>query len=437
MKFFVTLVLVATFLIDIPFAHAASTATPRIANIFLSWNITRAQAMQLARWDVVVLDAEIGARQKNLIALMRARNPRIKIFAYISAIEIHKLNDDLSQESPLRGKLHARLSDDVFLKNANGERTSFWKSAHLLNPSSEWKHLLPQYIREEIITAGVWDGIMLDNVWDGVTWYVGDVDLNNDGIADDTDKLNAKWKVAMHELINNIRLQSPNIIIIGNGSTKFTELDGIVFENFPRHGWNETISRLQEFRSTHAGPTFNIINVNAGNTVAAISRDTMQFGLASSLLVDAYFSYDLGDASHAAHWWYPDYTLATGEATGPSREIAPSIWQRDFTHATILVNSSESSSLILRTKNAKKILKQKFPLTLRANIFGSKQKERVVIREAPFQILISIYNLRGEQIHSFVLERQHDEAVTFSVSDANRDGVDEITMQRLSTPVAP
>ena len=265
--------LIATLVI--PSTTPISAARPfasQLANIFLSWVITRDDAERLANWDLVVLDAEVGARQKKLLQLMRARNPHIKILAYVSSNEIHELNERLTNEAPLRGKLQARLSDELFLTNATGTRVSFWPNTQMLNVTTDWKFILPEYIQEEILSTGVWDGIMLDNVWDGVTWYVGDVDLKRDGVVDAPDKANAAWERDMHALLAYLRLRAPNALLFGNGSTKFTELDGVVIENFQDRDFNETATRIEAFRAARAPkPAVVVINSKI-NTNSKFSR---------------------------------------------------------------------------------------------------------------------------------------------------------------------
>ncbi len=336
--FFVFLLLVTT---PTPVAAATTTAQqhPRTANLFLSWKITAADAQKLARWDLVVLDAEVGARQPKLIKKMRALHPGIKILAYVSTSELHIPTDELEQEAPLRNALLAHAPEQFYVHRANGDAVYFWPNAHLMNLTGPWRALLTTFIKKKIFANPVWDGVMLDNVWDGVTWYVGDVDLDDDQKTDVPDAANAAWSDATKQLINDLRAAGPKKIIIGNGSTQFDALDGVVFENFPDHGWAETVARAREFHATHTKNPIIIFNATARNNTENQSETTMRLGLNSALLFDAYFAYDFGDTNHASLWWYPAYEQKIGAPRGAPIEISPGVWQREFSRATITVDT--------------------------------------------------------------------------------------------------
>ena len=71
-------------------AHAATLNHdyPRLANYFLKWGISRAEAIELAKWDVVIVDMEAQTYLPENLKLLRQLNPNIIILAYITAQEI-------------------------------------------------------------------------------------------------------------------------------------------------------------------------------------------------------------------------------------------------------------------------------------------------------------------------------------------------------------
>jgi hypothetical protein len=340
MKYRIFVFLTISFLLTLPTPTFAAQK-PLRANIFLSWNITEAEAIQLSKWDLIILDAEVGALQPKLIKKIRARNPRIKILAYVSAVELQKDQPGLSKHAPLRATLRARTPSSAYAYRADGAAISFWPTAHLMNVTSDWQTILPKFINEKILATKLWDGIMLDNVWNGVSWYVGATDLDNNKTEDSTEIANIVWNSSMHKMITHIKKQSPRAIIVANGSEIYTELDGLVFENFGQKNFYETMARVQNL----SRKKIVILNSTAEN-LDTPSTDQMHFGLASSLLFDSYFSYDMGDTNHASLWWFKEYDLKLGNARGPAIELRPYVWSRAFKSGNVYVNASNATTTI-------------------------------------------------------------------------------------------
>lgn len=335
---------------------------PLRANIFLSWQITEAEAIKLSQWDLLVLDAEIGARQPKLIKKIRARNPRIKILAYVSAVELQKDQKNLSTYAPLRSALRARTPESAYLRRPDGSAISFWPTANLINVVGPWQTILPQFIHDKILSTGLWDGVMLDNVWNGVSWYVGATDLDSNKIEDEPALANAVWNSAQHTMIARIKKLSPRAIVIGNGSEIYSELDGFVFENFGQKNWYQTITRAQTVSSKKRIMIFNTTSENLDEP----SIEQMRFGLGSALLFDAYFSYDYGDTNHASLWWFDDYNTKLGAARTNAKEVQPNVWTREFQNGTVFVNASVATTTIgaveLAPRSSRIIVRLKTPV---------------------------------------------------------------------------
>lgn len=339
MKYRLFVFLTLCFLLALP-TSAIAAPKPLRANIFLSWHITDAEAIQLSKWDLLILDAEVGALQPKLIKKIRARNPRIKILAYVSAVELHKEQPNSARYAPLRTALRARITPVNYVHRTDGTPVSFWPTAHLMNVAGPWQTILPDFIHEKILATKLWDGVMLDNMWDGVSWYVGATDLDNNEIEDSPAIANAVWNSSLHAMASRIKAKSPRALIIGNGSEIYTELDGLVFENFAQRGWYQTITRAQTLSKKVV-----IFNATAEN-LSEPSREQMLFGLGSSLLFDAYFSYDMGDTNHASLWWFKEYNTNLGTPNGAAVELAPHIWTRKFSRATVFVNASVATTTV-------------------------------------------------------------------------------------------
>src|SRR3989338_5212186 len=63
---------------------------PRLANYFLHWTVSEQEARELAKFDLVILDAEAQERSQPQLELIRKLNPRIILLAYVPASEIRR-----------------------------------------------------------------------------------------------------------------------------------------------------------------------------------------------------------------------------------------------------------------------------------------------------------------------------------------------------------
>src|SRR3990167_3302829 len=106
---------------------------PRLANYFLHWTISDQEAQELSKFDLVILDAEAQERSRPQLQELRKLNPNIIILAYVPAGEIRRDVSSLAQIAPLRYKLGTSVPDVWYLKDAAGERRSFWPGTWIVN----------------------------------------------------------------------------------------------------------------------------------------------------------------------------------------------------------------------------------------------------------------------------------------------------------------
>lgn len=315
---------------------------PRIANYFLNWNMVLSEASELAKWDVVILDIEIQERHLDLIKKIRQINPDVILLAYITPQEIEQ--KALSSESSFRKKFASNLKEDWYLKNTKNEKLSWWSGTYLLNiANKDYSNFLINYLKNNVLSSGVWDGIFYDNAWDNITWFAGqDIDYNLDGKIDTG--LDQKWREGMQFLYNETnRLTNNKYLIVGNNANVVykNELDGLMFENFNQLSWSQVMNNYKILRNN----SLNIVNNNTKNT-GKINYKDFRFGLVSTLMENAYYSYDFGDEDHGQNWWYDEYDANLGEALGDAYSekklstYVADIWRRDFTNGLVLLNSA-------------------------------------------------------------------------------------------------
>jgi len=330
---------------------------PRLANIFLHWVLPDSKARDLAKWDVVILDMDIQTSNPNAIKLMRSLNPDIRILAYVPLVEVRQSVQGLSQNS-LRYRMAQQIQEPWYLTAPNGSRLQFWDGTWTMNITNEcprvngqrWNDFLPNFVKNEIVGSGLWDGIFYDNGWDNVTHFVGSsIDFNRDGHSAgyaDADRL---WKEGVAQTLDrsaNI-IGGSHLIVLNDGPYYADHTQGVAIENFSGRDWSDAMNRYKSSIDQSRDPDINTINSNTKNTGNMADYRMMRFGYGSSLLYDGYYSFDFGDRDHGQTWWYDEYNAYLGTPKGAAENITyggsetrPGLWKREFTNGLVLVNST-------------------------------------------------------------------------------------------------
>ncbi|MGE5425967.1 MAG: putative glycoside hydrolase [Bacillota bacterium] len=370
----------------LPLAVLAEPAYPRLANYFLKWEISSAEAEQLAKWDLLILDMEIQENNPDLIRHIRRLNPEIKILAYITSQEIY--NDAGSfNNAPLRGRLYQSLDDDWFLRSSSGSKVVNWPSTSMLNLSEEvtrnkegyrYNEFLPRFIHEEIQATGLWDGVFYDNIWGDIAWVNGgDLDFDNDGRTESALVANSLWAEGVTKLLRLTReLCGPSFLIMGNGRVYWPYqplLNGMMLEGFPsswENGgtWKGSMSTYLKLPSANSQPNTPVINLYNKKTE---DYQKLRYGLTSTLLGDGYFSRDYDVTDHGQTWWYDEYDVNLGTPKSQaynilrsgSNVLEPGLWRRDFTNGIALLNSTDKlQSFVFSKEEFEKIKGDQAPL---------------------------------------------------------------------------
>ncbi len=332
---------------------SAQTDTPLIANYFLKWSISDIEAIELSKWDLLILDMENQINNPEKIKKIRELNPDIKILAYITIQEIRNSCD--SNNIKLRCELLSKINDSNYLKDTNGNKLSFWLNSNLLNVSGIWNEILPNFVKDKIYSSGLWDGIFYDNSWGNISWFNnGNIDIDNDYDLDDKTFIDSLWKSGILKAISQTRiLTNNNFIIIGN-SIEDTDIlshtNGTMIENFSTKSWKNIMPLY--LQNTSFTPNISIINSNTANTGNQNDYKKMRYGLTNTLLGNGYFAFDYGDLDHAQLYWYDEYDTKIGKSISDPINIKTNtstidlgLWRRDFENATSFVNSSRENQV--------------------------------------------------------------------------------------------
>jgi hypothetical protein len=349
------------FLVCLLFVRPAQAATapdhpfPRKANYYLEWTLSASQARELAKWDVVILDMEIQRRYPHLLKHMRLWNPDIVLLVYITPQEIHK--DAATSFSRFRRELHADIPNEWYLVDSRGQRLSWWPGTYLLNVTSQaphvggerWQEYLVDFVVDDLLGSGLWDGVFYDNMWDNITFFVGnDVDTRLGRRVDP--QADARWRDGMSYIYSQTRDRTGGeYLVVANGTTRAYEGDvhGVMIENFLPHAWQPSMNTYQFRQNTSERPTVNLINANTNNgQFSQHDYRRMRFGLGSTLLENGYYSFDFGDEHHGQLWWYDEYAVNLGDPLAQAipqngaQAYETDVWSRPFENGVAVVNST-------------------------------------------------------------------------------------------------
>jgi hypothetical protein len=338
------------------------TVFPKIANYFLKWNISEQEAIELANWDLLILDMEVSFNSPDKIIKIRQLNPDVIILAYITSQEI--LENVNFFNATLRQKLFYSLDDSWWLKDTNGEKIEYWPQTKMLNVSDgsgldkygqRYNDFLPKFVVENIKSTGLFDGVFYDNTWGDVSWVNANIDIKNNGQNLGSNEIDNLWSSGFKKILDKTRnLAGDDFIIVGNGRVHpeyLPYLHGMMFENFPSYWesggtWDGSINTYLNLPLGTRQPSFPVINSYNKNRE---NYQIFRFGLGSALLGEGYYSFDYDVTCHSQTWWYDEYEVYLGNAISApynllennNNLIKPGLWRRDFENGVVIVNSTE------------------------------------------------------------------------------------------------
>lgn len=353
-------------------ANNISAKSLKLANIFLSWEINDEDVINLAKWDLIILDMEHQFNNPDKIKKIRELNPDVIILAYISSQEIR--NDVyLYNYLHLRKEMLETIPEEWYLKYDN-KKVSFWPQTWMLNSSNlgknlngrRWNDYLPEFVSSRVIASGLWDGVFYDNFFDTVDWINGEnIDLDDDSFKDDNQKANFAWQEGNIKILQKTRelIGYDYIILINSSSFEPYQkyINGRVFEDFPISfkgdgSWQANIDSYRSIYNLNINPKFYIFNLT-NNDFSDFSK--MRYGLASSLMFDnVYFSFDASVKDHGQTWIYDEYNLDFSYPKSNVYQVQINnsvLWRRDFRYFSVLLNPNDYSLEIDLLKNEKKI----------------------------------------------------------------------------------
>lgn len=343
--------------VAVPNYSLAAENYPKIANYYLNF-FTPQQYEALAKYDLLILQPEMGISQAKFWTQYRKAKPDGKILAYLYPAAFYRESLFYDQLG-VRNQLFAKIScNDWWLRDVGGDIISPWPRMNAINlTKSEWREANLNHLLKSYDLAKRWDGVMWDLVDSLPSRYSTEpIDVNETKMCAPQAEVDAKWQVAMTQFLALARVKLPKKIMLINGDSLplwQSRINGRMFEHFPTPwegdgGWQASMKQyLSVLPALNQTPKVYVINARYDNNKAESIYQQLRFSLASSLLGDGYLSFDGGAESHSQLWWFDEYDVKLGKAltsatnlTGSTALVAPGLWWREFEKGAVLVNSS-------------------------------------------------------------------------------------------------
>ena len=338
----------------------------------------------LAQWDVIIINPQSAQLQNFSLQSIRAKNPGIKILAWIpfgSSSETWEMSLSMPNLS------------DYYIKNVRGQDLRPPWGGHMMNPwknSFGWpKHVL-SFIEARYLDASkperCYDGIMFDCLWEAApAWWSpdGTADINENRKFNQSD--NHLYQQGMVYLLQHLRSDKPNIIITGNagnpwrsGSPYYRYANGDMAEDaFSsnesgqtnstwRFQWSNYQTCMKEARSPQYffmiadlqyGRT--LLEARTANRLTSDDRRRFRWSMTTTLLGDGYFGFDRGGCLHGQLWWFPEYSVDLGAPapgyTAPKTYrkniYGRGIYSREFSNGCVIVNPTSREIVVEFTED--------------------------------------------------------------------------------------
>jgi hypothetical protein len=342
-------------------------ATPRVAALDYSRNMTTAQQDLLAKYHFVILSITKGmggAKLEAMAAALKARKPGLPVAQYTAINEV--------MCSP-------RTVDDPYEVWAEVTRNNWWLRDATTGLRSQWtkeyrncdvnigRHAPPNDKGQTYgqfkwsVDNRVWfskapsvDWVFLDNFWQKTR---ADADWKRIGVnlKAGSDEAGLLYRQGMVDFVGTVRATSPNLKVMGNinhdlGSAEYDGfLDGAFYEGLFGKSWStETWAGWDAAMAIYRGalqrtrvPGLVFLNTFAEPTDYRMIR----YGLASALLEDGYFVHIPSTGTMKPNW-IDDYGAPIGDAAEPppSAPAHNGIWMRRYANGLVLVNPSKTAT---------------------------------------------------------------------------------------------
>jgi hypothetical protein len=349
---------------------------PKVGNYFTIMARTE-HCEALSKWDVVVLNRNMSQERPEILSTLRSMNADIELLTYYPVAAVWAGYDSMDTLARLYGQKVEAC--DWWLYDNKGNRVGDPEGSWFINfttkcPQDEYgitvDQWLADFIADEILVGGPWDGILLDIMFENAWWLNNTdwfseppamLDIDRDGTPDTPDSVYAWWRAGIISFLDRLRQNiGMSHVLVGNGKHCLSDyLNGGIRENFPymHGGWEENmlseygyLTLCDELLDYPMQCVMMLCSwVDDGNTLYQPRRTVsyerfLRYTLCSALLGDGYYFLQGGSCNL---WWEPYYDLDVGL---PTSEAYPDsvwnllyhrysrVWRREFENATVFCN---------------------------------------------------------------------------------------------------
>ncbi len=303
---------------------------------------------RVARFHEVVLDVfPISPYRPEIVQALRARNPDLRVLAYVLAEDIWPIGDaDSLRHIPTLIRRTVRDLDGFLYDQLTGaEYATIAINIAKRGPTGRYvvAEALADLFRDHIIATGLWDGIFTDIFCHTVSWTQNGtgriIDYQRAGYGS-LAALDAGWAAATDLLAARLRQDGgPAYELVGNcgPSSEHAWYNGWLRENFPFQQGGTWYSNMLGDGSSrgyladdrdYVQPPKNWIlsgsTSSPGSEYQSYNTSRVRFGLGSAALGEGLHTFGPGRSVLEApyhQWWYDEYAvdLATGQSS-PSQQ---------------------------------------------------------------------------------------------------------------------
>ncbi len=348
---------------------------PRIANCYgaqLYPSTPARQLDELARYDLLIGGTGCDWSKPEAVAAFREN------IAYLRRVNPHIIVLEFSSSAPYvaRWEHQETFPADGWLLTPDGGQINGWPGSKMINlHHGDVVAWLVGRSRDGVTGHGH-HGTFIDCMAPQFDWWACEIatgkdykiDADRDGQADKREWLDATWKKAKLDMARQVREAiGPDGIFMGNqaGRETFDVINGILLEDYLdyvldgkyAYTWRRVLDDYLYWTGTPHRPNVTTIVSSSGieppfeahETLSTGEREKllesgrqrqqrMRFGLATALMGDGYFAYDLHTRWRGQKWWYPEYDAPLGYPRGAAREHPDGTWRRVFDGGLVVVN---------------------------------------------------------------------------------------------------
>jgi hypothetical protein len=339
----------------------SSTAktTPKVAVVDYSGSDTYSNLSRLAKYKFAVIGmwSSMGAsRMTTAVSTIKSLNPTIKVAQYTSVGEMHDQSAEAKQQlDSTNGWLRNQYDQRVTWGSAYRTNLTGWANAN--SSGQRWPQWKAVYDNNAFFKAVP----QIDYVFiDSVMYQAVEADWRNAGtnqLWTDT-TVQSETRKGFASYWNTLRSVNGNVKVIANihteilaspeaaGQLEGAFLEGQIGKTWSYETWGGWTKAMDVYRAAlrnTKSPKSVVFQAYGSSTDYARVR----YGLASTLMEDGYFAYNVPDLTQATPF-YDEFSAPLGDAAEapPTAPTASGIWMRRYSNGLVLVNPTTASASI-------------------------------------------------------------------------------------------